>query len=222
MPSSERVFVVGVGGSTRPGSATEAAMNVALDAARKAGARSQLFDGHFIGALPLLTPGVLLRTPETTAFVEAMRRADGVIVASPGYHGGIAGVVKNALDYLEDLREDERPYLWGRAVGCIATAAGWQAAVTTLNDLRTLAHALRGWPTPLGAALNTAASQSASPAEREREALQLAIIGTEIVEFAQMRRAWLESRRFADAITALPNNLDSRADIALDAVPKWG
>ncbi len=78
------------------------------------------------------------------------------MLVSPGYHGTVSGLVKNALDYIEDLRDDPRPYLDGRAVGCVATASGWQAAVTTLTSLRSIVHALRGWPTPLGAAVNSA------------------------------------------------------------------
>ena len=41
-------------------------------------------------------------------------------------------------------------------MGLIATAAGWQAAVSTLQALRTITHSLRGWPTPMGLAINTA------------------------------------------------------------------
>ena len=48
--------------------------------------------------------------------MRAVSAADGLIIASPGYHGGISGLVKNALDYVEDLRGDARPYLDGRAV----------------------------------------------------------------------------------------------------------
>ena len=40
-------------------------------------------------------------------------------------------------------------------MGCVAAAQGWQAAVTTLTALRQIVHALRGWPTPLGAAINS-------------------------------------------------------------------
>jgi FMN reductase len=40
-------------------------------------------------------------------------------------------------------------------VGCVATGAGWQGANATLNALRNVIHALRGWPTPLGLAFNT-------------------------------------------------------------------
>jgi FMN reductase len=64
--------------------------------------------------------------------------------------------MKNAIDYIEELSGDARPYLSDRAVGCIATAAGWQGAVNTLVALRSVVHALRGWPTPLGASINTA------------------------------------------------------------------
>ena len=70
----------------------------------------------------------------------------------------ISGLVKNALDYAEDLRTDARPYFSGRAVGCIATAGGWPGAINTLSALRDIVHALRGWPTPLGAAINSAES----------------------------------------------------------------
>jgi FMN reductase len=47
-------------------------------------------------------------------------------------------------------------YLDGMPVGCIVTAAGWQGCNTTLGAMRSIVHALRGWPTPLGVTLNTA------------------------------------------------------------------
>jgi len=91
---------------------------------------------------------------------------------------------------LEDLREDKRPYLDGRAVGCIATAAGWQAAASTLAALRSIAHALRGWPTPLGAALITSEKifNAAGACTDEKVALQLATVGRQVAEFAQRHR----------------------------------
>jgi FMN reductase len=97
-----------------------------------------------------------VRSPGQSAIVEAVREADAVIFASPGYHGGVSGLVKNAIDLLEDLRADSRVYLDGMPVGCIVTAAGWQGCNTTLGALRSIVHALRGWPTPLGVTLNTA------------------------------------------------------------------
>jgi FMN reductase len=87
--------------------------------------------------------------------VEAVRQADGIVIASPSYHGGISGVVKNAIDLLEELREDSRPYFDGRPVGLLVSAAGWQAGGVTLAALRGIVHAMRGWPTPMGIAINT-------------------------------------------------------------------
>jgi FMN reductase len=95
------------------------------------------------------------RTDAARDLVAQLALADGIILGSPGYHGSISGLIKNALDYAEDLRGDRRPYFSGRAVGCIATAGGWPGAVNTLGALRDIVHALRGWPTPLGAAINS-------------------------------------------------------------------
>lgn len=95
------------------------------------------------------------RTAGALALVEALRDADGVAIVSPGYHGSISGLLKNALDYVQDLAEDTHPYLDGRRIALIGVAAGWQAAATTLACLRTITHALRGWPTPLGMAINS-------------------------------------------------------------------
>ncbi len=55
-----------------------------------------------------------------------VREADGLILATPAYHADMSGLLKNAIDLLEDLREEPRPYLDGRAVDCIVTAYGWQ------------------------------------------------------------------------------------------------
>lgn len=179
--------MVGVGGTVRPGSSTDEALRTALAAAEEAGAETRCFSGAELSGLPLYSPAEPERHPAAAELVEAVRSADGVIVASPGYHASISGMVKNALDYLEDLREDERPYLSGRGVGCIATGAGWQATVATLATLRTIVHSLRGWPTPLGAAINTAPNRSED--DDRRAAFQLETIGAEVVEFASMRRA---------------------------------
>ena len=183
-----RPFVVGIGGTTRTPSSTDRALRLALKAAEDVGARTFLFDGALLARLPHFAPGNHERSEEQRQFVEMVREADGLIVASPGYHGGVSGLVKNALDLLEDLREDERSYLDGRAVGCIVTAAGWQTCGSTLAALRSIVHALRGWPTPLGATLNTTETIfDPSGACVDPKALtQLATVAHQVVEFARM------------------------------------
>lgn len=190
---SPDVLVVGIGGTVRPESSTERALGVALEAARVAGAEVRRFAGPDLAALPLYSPADPQRCPTALQLIDAVRRADGLIVASPGYHASISGLIKNALDYLEDLREDPRPYLSGRAVGCIATGAGWQATVSTLAALRAIVHALRGWPTPLGATINTAGRRGADQEESAR--FQLETVGADVVEFARLRGPRVEPAR---------------------------
>jgi FMN reductase len=152
---SSSPLIVGLGGTPRADSTTERCLRLALDRAQDLGCRTQMISGP---ALPTdiyeFDPAV--RTPEAAALIQALRDADGLILASPSYHGSISGLLKNALDYAEDLRQDSRVYLQDRAVGCIVCAEGAQALGSTLMAMRSVVHALRGWPTPFGAAVHTA------------------------------------------------------------------
>ena len=104
-------------------------MRHVLAAAERAGARTKLISGTAL-QLPLYQPDNPERSEAARDLVAELALADGIILGSPGYHGSISGLVKNALDYAEDLRTDARPYFSGRAVGCIATAGGWPGRST--------------------------------------------------------------------------------------------
>lgn len=182
---AKRPYVLGIGGTLRRDSTSERALHVALRAASAAGADVDVITGHGLD-LPMYTPGESERTAQAQRLITAMRRCDGIIISTPAYHGSISGLIKNALDYAEDLRADDRSYFDGIAVGCIACGAGWQAAGQTLAALRAIAHALRGWPTPMGAAI--ASSSALFDAEgncRDAAAsFQLETIGAQVVQFA--------------------------------------
>lgn len=178
------VHVVGIGGSIRADSQSERALHIALTGAEAAGAKTTMITGNQL-LLPFYDPSIPDRPEAARRLVEELRLADGVLLVSPGYHGTVSGLVKNALDYVEDLRENDPPYLDGRAVGCVAAAFGWQAAVTTLTALRSIVHALRGWPTPLGAAVNSAQvtfDDDGCSDPKVDETLRT--IGRQVVEFA--------------------------------------
>lgn len=149
---SRGMLVVGIGGSRRPGSSTERVIAAVLEDLESRGATTKLYGGESL-LFPHYEPGAPLDAAAAD-YLATVRAADAVVLGSPGYHGGISGLVKNAVDYLEELRDDPAPYLEGKAVGCVTTAYGWQAAVSTLSALRQTVHALRGWPTPYGIAMN--------------------------------------------------------------------
>jgi FMN reductase len=180
-------LIVGIGGTMAPSGSSERIMRHVLAQCTGLGAQTLAFDGAALD-LPMYgydTP----RTAKAMELIEALRSADGVVIASPGYHGTVSGLIKNALDYIEDMAKDERPYFEGRAVGLVAVAAGWQATGSTLATLRSIVHALRGWPTPMAITVN-----SVMPVFGEDGAVtdatllkQLDIMAQQVVGFARMR-----------------------------------
>jgi FMN reductase len=181
-------LIVGLGGTTRPGSSTERALHVALARAQALGCDTLALGCDALPVEPY-DPTRPDRSTQALALVDALRRADGVILATPSYHGGISGLMKNAIDFAEDLREDPRPYFSGRAVGTIVCAEGPQALGVTLQALRAVVHALRGWPTPYGAAVNTATRPFGRPEGDDPAAVQACeLVADEVVRFSHWAR----------------------------------
>lgn len=180
------IRIVAIGGTVNPGNTTEQALRLAMRPAIEAGAETSVFGGEYLAALAHYR-GTGYETGSGSELVEAVRQADGVIISAPGYHGTISGLVKNALDYLEDLSQDARPYLDGRAVGLITTAHGDQASVGTLVTLRSIVHSLRGWPTPMGATLRTYEGLFSAEGEclDERARQQIALVGRQTLQGAK-------------------------------------
>ena len=147
--------IVGIGGTMRAGSSSERLVRAVLDGCAARGAATTIFDGIALSRFAHFNVEDKARSADEGAFVEAVRTCDGVIIGTPGYHGGVSGLVKNAIDLLEDLRDDGRSYFSDRPVGLIVSAAGWQAGGVTLAALRGIVHAMRGWPTPVGIAVNS-------------------------------------------------------------------
>lgn len=187
---ADRLSIVGVGGTTSAGSSTEQALTIALTAAGRAGADVKLFGGPFLADLPHYSAAASAASEQARTFVAAIRGADGLIMASPGYHGSVSGLFKNAVDYLEETAKDARVYLEDVPVGLIVTAYGWQATGSTLAAMRSIVHALRGWPTPLGAGIRSVPGMfKDNVCEDAASQGQLELVGRQVVEFARMRKA---------------------------------
>ena len=81
--------------------------------------------------------------------IEATREADALLVSTAAYHGTLASVTKNALDFVQLLGNEEPAYLDGKAVGLISTAGGEQAAANANAAMVNVVHSLRGIVAPL-------------------------------------------------------------------------
>lgn len=142
--------VVGIGGTLRKNSTGLGALKRVLQAAEEAEAETELLDLRELD-LPMYTPGKKLGEygANVERFLEGIREADAVVISTAAYHGTLAGVTKNALDFTQFLARDENPYLDGKVVGLVATAGGDQAATNATGALVHVVHALRGIVAPL-------------------------------------------------------------------------
>ena len=161
--SPRKPFIVGIGGTTRPGSSSEQALAFALAHGRTLGAETKLYGGKDL-ALPMYAPDP----------------------AGMTYHGGVSGLVKNAIDYTEEMRADARVYFDGRAVGSIGCGYGYQGPGMVVSQLRQIGHALRGWNVPLAVAINSAVVKFADGSCSEPAiAKQIEIMAAQVVDHAR-------------------------------------
>jgi FMN reductase len=188
--SDARPFILGLGGTTRAGSTSERLLRAALERAHALGCRTELVAGPDLPMEPY-DPTRAERSANAERMIGLIRQADGVIIASPGYHGSISGLIKNALDFIEDTRTDDRVYLDGLAMGCIVVADGPQALGSTVAALRSIAHALRAWPTPYAAMVNASGKPFGADGKELDPAVaeSLSLVSEQVVAFARMRRA---------------------------------
>lgn len=184
--SKQAPLIVGLGGGAGHASSTNLALGLALAQVEQCGLRTRMIGGQQLSSLPLYLTAEASSSTIAKHLIDAIREADGLIIASPAYHGSVSGAVKNAIDYIQDTWQDPRPYLDNLPVGLIAVAGGYQAAVSTLATLRTITHSLRGWPTPFGAAIISSGGIFQDGACRD-DAVKghLELVGTQVAQFAK-------------------------------------
>ncbi|NQD67846.1 NAD(P)H-dependent oxidoreductase [Bacillus haikouensis] len=87
------------------------------------------------GTLPLYT-GEQEQTElqSVQSLKHKVKNADAVILASPEYHSGMSGALKNALDFLSSDHFAHKP------VALLACAGGGKGGINCLNNLRIVAR----------------------------------------------------------------------------------
>ena len=148
MANKDRVKVVGICGSLRQASYTRMALKVALRGAEEAGAETQLIDLRDYQLVFCDGGDSDDKTPQDVSRLrEEVKGAQGVILATPEYHGGYSGVLKNALD-LMGFDEFE-----GKMIGLVGVSGGSMGAFGALSALRSVGRALHAWVVPEQAAV---------------------------------------------------------------------
>jgi chromate reductase len=140
--------LLGVSGSLRAASFNTALLCASQDLA-PAGVTITLFGLH---DLPLFNQDVEDQgdPPAVTAWKDAIRGADGLLLASPEYNGGITGVLKNAIDWAS--RGTPAP-LAGKAVCVIGASPGMTGTVRAQDALRLCLRRAGAEVSPLGEVL---------------------------------------------------------------------
>ncbi|MDX2097837.1 MAG: NAD(P)H-dependent oxidoreductase [Leptolyngbyaceae cyanobacterium bins.59] len=143
------VKIVGIGGSLRAGSYSQRALETALERIHALGAEVELIDLRLLN-LPFCDGGDAYPAyPDVAKLQETVKTADGIILATPEYHGSISGVLKNALDLMgfEEFSD--------KVTGAISVLGG-QSNSNALNDLRTVMRWVHAWMIPEQVAIGQA------------------------------------------------------------------
>ena len=201
MGTSE-IRVIGICGSLRRASYTRLAVRLALTGAEAAGAHTELIDLQDY-ELPFCS-GMMSEEDLPNEVIRLRRdvsRAHGIILGTPEYHGGMSGVLKNALD-LMGFDEFEN-----KIVGLLGVAGGSAGAVRALTQLRTVGRSLHAWVIPHEASVAEARKQFDSSGMLHDEELSGRIrkLGTEVAKFAMLMAA-KESEEFLHEFTRAPVN----------------
>lgn len=140
MPSTTELHLLGIAGSTRPGSYGLKALKMALENATTHGAQVRLLEVAKAD-IPLYSPSA--SPPD--AVTKDVEWADAFILASPDYHGSISGALKNFLDfYYEEFG--------GKVFGYIV--ASHEKGLTVMDQMRTAVRQCYGWSLPYGVSIN--------------------------------------------------------------------
>ncbi|MBW4515478.1 MAG: NAD(P)H-dependent oxidoreductase [Timaviella obliquedivisa GSE-PSE-MK23-08B] len=143
------VKIVGIVGSLREGSYSQQALKVAVQKVADLGADVEIVDLRSLH-LPFCDGGDDYSAyPDVAKLSQTVKAADGLILATPEYHGSVSGVLKNALDLMgfEELS--------GKVTGLISVLGG-QPNSNALNDLRTILRWVHAWTIPEQVAIGQA------------------------------------------------------------------
>jgi FMN reductase len=122
--------------------------------------------------------------PDVLQLRQALKDSQGIILATPEYHGSLTGALKNMLDLMtiEDFET--------KIIGLVGVAGGDIGAINSLNTMKTICRNLHCWVLPQEVSIANSAQTFdddgavKDPAIEER----LLNVGRQVVKFASVQQ----------------------------------
>ncbi len=182
--TNDSIRITGVCGSLSADGATRKALAIALKGAAEYNAETALlelrdFNLVFYGSVPPdeYPPGVIqLR--------QSLKDSQGIILATPEYHGSLTGALKNMLD-LMSIEEFET-----KIVGLVGVAGGHIGAINSLNTMKTICRNLHCWVLPQEVSIaNSSQTFNDDGTVKDSEIEErLLNVGRQLVKFVTMQQ----------------------------------
>lgn len=139
--NTDKLRIALVIGTVRPGNYTSKAVALVADELRKDGTIE--VDVIDPSALVLPFPGVESGDSSSAEIQDIVSRADGVVLATPEYHGSVSSVLKLVIENL-----GFPSVLAGKPVALLGVAAGAIGAIKSLEQLRSICAHLGSYALP--------------------------------------------------------------------------
>ena len=154
--------VLGVGSSMRRDSFSTETLKTILKKVINNGGDARLLD-LYSNPLPMYTAEYSENSSGVQHAVELVNWADAIILASPDYHGSMAGSLKNFLDYFwEEFA--------GKTFGYVCSSH--EKGLTVMDQMRTAIRQCYGWSLPYGISINSNQDFNA-----DREIINVQLLG---------------------------------------------
>jgi NAD(P)H-dependent FMN reductase len=154
--------VLGVGSSMRQDSFSTETLKIILNKINKIGGDTRLLN-LYSNPLPMYAAEYDEKISGIRYAFELVNWADAIILATPDYHGSMAGSLKNFLDYF-----------WaefaGKTFGYICSSH--EKGLTVMDQMRTAIRQCYGWSLPYGISIN-----STQDFNNDREIINARLLG---------------------------------------------
>lgn len=137
--------------------------------------------------------------PDVLRIRQAIRESQGIILATPEYHGSLTGALKNMLD-LMSIEDFET-----KIIGLVGIAGGQTGAVHSLNTMKTICRNLHCWVLPQEVSVANSGQAFDEDGALKDPALEerLLNLGRQLVKFASMQKE-IQQSEFAQLWKSLP------------------